>query len=79
MNLSFTRCGEVSSFPCNVVRSLASKGYGTLRSDYSKRVATLFMANVEFMKGEETGVSTHGELLAMLKELQPNNLNSSII
>ena len=36
------------------------------------------MANVEFMKGVETGVSVHGELFAVLKELQPNNLIGSI-
>ena len=78
MNLSFARCGEVSSFPCNAVRNLTSKGYGTLRLDYLKRVANLFMANVEFMKGAETGVPVHGEFFAMLKELLPNNLNDSV-
>ena len=78
MSLIFAKCREVSSFPYNAVRSLTSKGYGTLRSDYSKRVANLFMANVEFMKRAEIGVPVHGELFAILKELQPNNLNDSV-
>ena len=78
MNLSFASYGEVSSSPCNVVSSLTSKDYSTLRSEYSKRVAILFMANVEFMKVGKIGVPTRGELFAMLKELQPNNLNGSV-
>ena len=36
------------------------------------------MENVELMKGAETGVPVHGELFAVLKELQPNNLNGSV-
>ena len=65
MNLSLARCEEVSSFPSNAVKILSSKGYGTLRSDHLKRVANLFMANVEFMKKAEIGVPVHEELFAV--------------
>ena len=78
MNSSFVRCKEVSSFPSNAVKSLSSKGYGTLRSDYLKRVANLFMANMEFMKKVEIRVPIHEELFVVQKELQPNNLNGSV-